>query len=276
MSPGLAALAGLLLFAAAWELAGMRGAPSARRLDLVGDGGKLDSFRDSIAERLDIRRRLDRAGLATRITPRGFAGAKLAGAGVGVLAAVGLTPIAPAKLAPVLGLALVASGFVGPDAWAERIARRRRNAMVASLPDALDLVAVGTATGRTPVALFSEISTGTAGPLAAELSLAVAEIEAGAGQSDAIRALRERTGAPELGAVAAALERSRRFGSPLAEQLHAQAATLRIQEQRRIAERAAKAAPKIQLVVAMVLVPSALLAIAAALVAYSGSLFRAF
>ncbi len=33
---------------------GMRGAPSARRLDLVGDGGKLDSLRDSIAERLDI------------------------------------------------------------------------------------------------------------------------------------------------------------------------------------------------------------------------------
>ena len=276
MSPWLAALAGLLLFAAAWELAGMRGAPSARRLDLDAEGGKLDSLRDSIAERLDIRRRLDRAGLAARITPRGFAGAKLAGAGVGVAAAVGIAPGAPAKLAPVLALALVASGFAGPDAWAERIARRRRNAMVASLPDALDLVAVGAATGRTPVALFSDIAVGTAGPLAAELALALAEIEAGAGQSDAIRALRERTGAPELGAVAAALERSRRFGSPLAEQLHAQAAALRVQEQRRIAERAAKAAPKIQLVIAMVLVPSALLAIAAALVAYSDSLFLAF
>ena len=148
--------------------------------------------------------------------------------------------------------------------------------LVAALPDALDLVAVGAATGRTPVALFQEIATGTAGPLAAELALAVAEIEAGARQADALAALRERTGAPELGAVGAALERSRRYGSPLAEQLHAQAATLRAEEQRRIEERAARAAPKIQLVVAMVLVPSALLAIAAALVAHSDALFCAF
>ena len=43
-----------------------------------------------------------------------------------------------------------------------------------------------------------------------------------------------------------------------------------------IEERAARAAPKIQLVVAMVLVPSALLAIAAALVAHSDALFSAF
>ena len=172
-----------------------------------------------------------------------------------------------------IGDMLVAAGFAGPEAWAERLARRRRTAMVAALPDALDLVAVGTATGRTPVALFSEIATGTAGPLAAEMALTVAEIEAGARQPDALAALRDRTGAPELGAVGAALERSRRYGSPLAEQLHAQAQTLRTEEQRRIEERAARAAPKIQLVVAMVLVPSALLAIAAALVAHSGALF---
>ena len=275
MSPGFAGLAGLFLFAAAWELAGMRSLPEARRLESAV-GGRWNRLKDSLAERLDIGRRLDRAGLSARITPRRFAGAKLAGAGVGALAAFGVAPAAPGRLAPVLALALIASGFVGPDAWAERIARRRRHAMVAALPDALDLVAVGTATGRTPVALFGEIAAGSAGPLAAELALAVAEIEAGARQPDALNALRERTAAPELGAVAAALERSRRYGSPLADQLHAQAATLRTEEQRRIAECAAKAAPKIQLVVALVLVPSALLAIAAALVAHSDALFAAF
>ena len=276
MSPGLAGLAGLLVFAAAWELAGMRGSQTGRRRGPAFGAGRVDALRDSLAERLDIGRRLDRAGLGARVSPRGFAGAKLAGAGLGALAAVAVAPVAPARLAPALAIALVASGFLGPDAWAERLARRRRDAMVAALPDALDLVAVGTATGRTPVALLSEISAGTVGPLATELALAVAEIEAGGRQADALAGLRERTGAPELGAVAAALERSRRYGSPLAEQLHAQAATLRTQEQRRIADHAAKAAPKIQLVVAMVLVPSALLAIAAALIAHSDSIFRAF
>ncbi len=275
MSAELAALAGLFLFATAWELAGMRGSPALRTFDFPPRTGRLGGLRDGLAERLDVGRRLERAGLGDRITPRRFVGAKLAGAGLGAMAALGVAPVAPGRLAPILAIALVASGFVGPDAWAERLARRRRTAMVSALPDALDLVAVGAATGRTPVALFSEIATGAAGPLAAELALAVAEIEAGARQSDALAALRERTGAPELGAVAAALERSRRYGSPLAEQLHAQAQTMREEEQRRIAERAARAAPKIQLVVAMVLVPSALLAIAAALVAHSDALFSA-
>jgi tight adherence protein C len=254
----------------------MRGSAPARRLAKAIPANRLDEARDALAERLDVERRLERAALADAISPRAFVGAKLACAVIGAVVATSLAPVAPGRLEPIVALALVASGFLGPDAWVERIARRRRSAMVAALPEALDLVAVGTATGRTPVALFKEIATGTAGPLAAELALAVAEIEAGGRQTDALAALRERTGAPELGAVAAALERSRRYGSPLAEQLHAQAATLRAQEHRRIEERAARAAPKIQLVVALVLVPSALLAIAAALVANSGALFASF
>ena len=264
------------MFAAAWELTGMRGSRARGRFRSALGVPRLDSFRDAMAVRFDIERRLVRAGIAERATPSRFVAAKFAGAGVGSLAAFMVAPAAPGRLAPILAPALIAAGFAGPDAWAERLARRRRIAMVTALPDALDLVAVGTAAGRTPVALFAEIATGTAGPLAAELALTVAEIEAGARQSDALAALRDRTGAAELGAVGAALERSRRYGSPLAQQLHAQAQTLRTEEQRRIEERAARAAPKIQLVVAMVLVPSALLAIAAALVAHSDALFASF
>jgi tight adherence protein C len=77
----------------------------------------------------------------------------------------------------------------------------------------------------------------------------------------------------EVGALAAALERSRRYGSPLAEQLREQATALRRDARRRIEERAARAAPKIQLVVALVLVPSVLLMILAAIVAHSDQLF---
>jgi tight adherence protein C len=73
----------------------------------------------------------------------------------------------------------------------------------------------------------------------------------------------------------AAIKRSRSYGSPLAEQLHAQATDLRRDARRRIDERAARAAPKIQLVVALVLVPSVLLMIGAAIIAHSDSLFGA-
>jgi tight adherence protein C len=63
------------------------------------------------------------------------------------------------------------------------------------------------------------------------------------------------------------IERSRRYGSPLAEQLQEQASSLRAAQRRRIEEQAARAAPKIQLAVALLLVPSVLLMIAAGLLA---------
>ena len=105
----------------------------------------------------------------------------------------------------------------------------------------------------------------------------MAEIECGAPQREAIAAVREAGArAPRLGAFAAALERSRRYGSPLADQLHEQATSLRREPRRRIEEHAARAAPKIQLVVALVLVPSVLLMILAALVAHSDALLAPF
>jgi tight adherence protein C len=79
-----------------------------------------------------------------------------------------------------------------------------------------------------------------------------------------------------VGALAAAIERSRTYGSPLAERLHLQAGALRVEARRRIEDRAARAAPKIQLVVALVLVPSVLLVIVAAIIAHSGALLGQF
>jgi tight adherence protein C len=140
-------------------------------------------------------------------------------------------------------------------------------------------MAVGAGAGRSPSAVLAEISGGARGPLAQELAVAAAEIECGTSQREALAALRDRnTGvglAAGLGALSAALERSRRFGSPLADQLHEQAMSLRRDARRRVSDRAARAAPKIQLVVALVLVPSVLLMIAAALIGHANALIGA-
>ncbi len=72
---------------------------------------------------------------------------------------------------------------------------------------------------------------------------------------------------PEIQALVAALERARRHGAPLAETLEAQARDARFALRRAVQEDAAKAGPKIQLVVALMLVPSVLLLVAAALAA---------
>lgn len=241
----LASLAGVLVFASAWELAGF-GAPAA-------------------AARFARGWRLRRDAVAPRAL------GALAGAGAFLL----ILPVAPARVAPLLAPALVVAGALAPEAHRERQARLRRARMVAALPDALDLLAVGAAAGRSPAALLREIAVATAGPLTQELAITVAEINTGVPVEVALANLRHRARAPELGTLGSAIDRSRRYGSPLAGQLHAQAAALRRDERRRVEEHAARAAPKIQLVVALVLVPSALLAIAAALVAHSDALFGA-
>jgi tight adherence protein C len=273
----LIALAVLLGAAALWELAGSRGEELGRSMRGAAatlSGGRARTLAGA-ALWLRVPQRLRRAGLAESIPVAVVLAGKVGGVAAGALLAAVAAPALPARLAIVVAFALPAAGFVTPEALLERAARRRRARVGAALPDALDLLAVGTAAGRSPATVLGEISTGAGGPLACELAVAVAEIQCGVPQREAIAAVRERVPGSGLGALASALERSRRYGSPLADQLHDQAAGLRREARRRIEERAARAAPKIQLVVALVLVPSVLLMILAALIAHSDALLGA-
>jgi tight adherence protein C len=277
VSGALAAVAVLAVFAAGWELLGSlseqvgAGARGALARIAGGSGSLADA-----AERLRLPQRIDRCGLSGRVDPRAVVAAKVAGAGLGGLVALAASPAVPARLAIVVVAVFVLAGFMAPDALIERATRRRRARMVAALPDALDMLAVAAGSGRDPMVGLGEIATESGGPLASELGRAVAEVDSGEPPAIAIERLRERTGAAEIGALAATLSRSRAYGSPLADQLHQQATALRRDARRRVEEQAARAAPKIQLVVALVLVPSVLLTIVAAIVAHSQELFAGF
>jgi tight adherence protein C len=82
----------------------------------------------------------------------------------------------------------------------------------------------------------------------------------------ALATLAERLPQREIRAFCAALDRARRHGTPLGRTLAGQARDARLALRRRVQEDAARAAPKIQLVVALLLVPSVLLMVAAALI----------
>jgi tight adherence protein C len=278
VSAPLAAAAVLLGFAAIWEATGAFEGRGGRFLSraLGRLAGTPEGSAEDLARRLGVGDRVMRAGLSDRFEPRVVIAGKIVGTCVGALVAAVALPVAPGRLALPLGVILVIAGFLAPDALLERTARRRRERAIAALPDALDLLAVGAASGRDPTTTLAEIARAGPDPLASELARAVAEVEAGRPPRDALTGLRERLPGPEIGALVAALERSRSHGSPLAEQLHEQATSLRRDARRRVEERAARAAPKIQLVVALVLVPSVLLMILAAIVAHSDALFGAF
>jgi tight adherence protein C len=266
----LAALAVLLGAGAARELLrGRAGATISLPFGLAGRSA-------GAALRLGLPERLRRSGLEARVPLAAVLVAKFAGAAGGGLAALLAAPAAPGRTALLVAVGMPAAGFLVPDALLEREARLRQRRLVAALPDALDLLAVSAGSGRGPAAGLEQLARAGEGPLAEELRIAGAELSCGTSLGTSLRSLRERVPGSELAALVASIERSRRFGSPLAEQLRRQASALRRDSRRAVEDRAARAAPKIQLVVALVLVPSVLLMIAAGLIANAGTLLAGF
>jgi tight adherence protein C len=267
----LAALAALLACAGAHELLGER-----RPMGALRTGPRGSKRAAAAALRLGLPERLSRAGLASRLPFTAVLLAKLAGAAAGGIAALAAAPAAPGRISLLVALAMPAAGFFVPDALLERRARLRSRRLGAALPDAFDLLAVGATSGRSPAAGFAELAQAGEGPLADELRMTVAELSCGKPLSEALHSLRSRVPGGEVASLCAAIERSRRYGSPLADQLRRQSSALRRNQRRAVEERAARAAPKIQLVVALVLVPSVLLMIAAALIANADVLLSGF
>lgn len=267
MGPGgITALAVLLAFASLHEVLTARGGGAAevRRKDghSAGSGSRLLAILG-----VGLADRLQRAGLAGGISPRSVIVAKLGCSAAGGLLGLAAAPTAPGRLGPLIAVAMPAAGFLGPDALLERWASRRRMRLLSSLPDALDLLGAGAASGRSVPAALAEAGVGGAGPLREELSATAAEMACGVSQREALRDLRRRVPGSEVAALCAAVDRSRELGSPLADQLQRQSLDLRRGQRRMVSEHAARAAPKIQLVVALVLVPAVLLVIVAGLIA---------
>jgi tight adherence protein C len=268
----LALLCALLLALAARE-AQLGGA---LRVAIGGSGGKR-ARRLLGAVRLEaplaaLERRIGRAGLRRPPSAPAVLLAKAACAVASLPAAGVLVPLAPGRLGPLVLAGLPLAGFFLPEMLLERAARRRARRLGAALPDCLDVMAMAAAAGRGVEELLLESAAASAEPLRGELRATAAEIACGCPRGAALARLRERTGGGELAALAATLERSRRHGSPLAPIVLEQAESLREAERRETGERAARAAPKMQLAVALLLVPSVLLILAAAILANAGAL----
>ena len=196
------------------------------------------------------------------------AGAAVAGLAAGAV----LAADAPGRLGLALLLAAPAAGFLAPDVHLRRRARARGRAIEAELADVLDLLRVAVAAGLAPRRALAEVGRRHPGLLAAELRRAAHRAALGIPASTAIAELEQRAPAAGVAPLAAALERAERHGAPLGPTLAAQAAEARARGAQRRAEAAARAAPQIQLVVALLLVPAVMLLVAAALLpALTGS-----
>jgi tight adherence protein C len=96
------------------------------------------------------------------------------------------------------------------------------------------------------------------GPLHTELRRLENEVALGVPRSHAYRALATRIGSDDVSRAMAALRRADQLGVPVADALRRQADDFRRARELRARERAATAGPKIQLIVALLMVPSTL------------------
>jgi tight adherence protein C len=213
----------------------------------------------------DLSVRIEAAGRPGGLGVRDVMAAKVAAALLGGAAGLPLAALAPGRLGFVLAPAAPLAGFLAPDLWLARLAAERARRVRRDLPALLDILRVTIEAGGSLVWALGAVGERAEGPLAGEWRAVAREVGLGVPFNTALDGLAARLPQPEIRAFVAALHRAGRHGAPLSDTLAAQARAARFALARRIREDAARAGPKLQLVVALLLVPSVLILVAAAL-----------
>ena len=207
--------------------------------------------------------RLDAAGVGLGVAD--VLAARWGATAAAILAAAGPVAVLPGRLALAVLAVAPAAGYLLPGWWLSRRVRRRGAAMGSELAHLLDLVAVAADAGLSPMRSLGEVGRRGRGPLAGELRAAATRAALGAPHAEALALLARRCPVEGVEALVASVTRAERHGTPLAPGVRALAVDARARAAQRLRDRAARAAPKIQLVVALLLVPAVMLLVAAAL-----------
>jgi tight adherence protein C len=258
----LAAIAGALAAPAVVDLV-FAARPRRRRPGTAAVLARLGRGFGSRAPR-SLEARIAAAGLETPVAD--VMAVKVGAALAGLAIAVAALPVAPGRTGLLLLAAAPAAAYLAPDAALRRRTRRRVATIEAELADVLDLLRVAVAAGLTPGRALAEVGRRHRGILAKELARAATRSALGVPRTQAYQELQARAPAQGIPTLTAALNRADRHGASLQPALAAAAAAARARQAQRAAEQAARAAPQIQLVVALLLVPAVLLLVAAALV----------
>ena len=213
--------------------------PLIKRLSKFGRRGD----QGGIIARTDAK--LERAGY-----PGGLRGADWMG--VKILSAIVFALIFVALFALIAGIAgglffgLVGLpiGFLAPEFWLSRKAKKRSFEMVLQLPDALDLLTISVEAGLGFDAALAKVVEKMHGPLVNEFRQALAEVRMGRTRRDALRDVANRADAQPISNFIGAIVQAEQLGVPIAKVLQIQSNQLRIERRQRAEEAAAKAPVK--------------------------------
>jgi tight adherence protein C len=141
----------------------------------------------------------------------------------------------------------VALGFYLPVVWLDQMVRQRRTEIEASLPNALDVVAISMEAGLGLDRALEQLVRHQEGPLTLLVARALREMELGRPRADALVEMAEATGVEDFTSLVRGILHAERTGVPIARTIAAHSAQMRVKRRLKIRTEAARASLKILL-----------------------------
>ena len=216
-----------------------------------------------LSRREAIARRLDLAGRPWSMSVQGFIGTKgalalIAAGFFGFLAIIGGSWL--------IALLAIVAGWFGPDILLARAGRLRQERIERDLPDFLDILAVTVRAGLGYRSALQRVAESLGGPAGEEILTALRQMDLGATRRDAFLALRARNDSDSLSTFVGAQLQAEELGVPLSEALNDIALDMRRAAAQDARRRAARAAPRISLIVTTLIVPGSIILILASMI----------
>jgi len=198
------------------------------------------------AQAAHFRRQLDFVGNPLNLDPAGLQTLRIAAAAAfgAIGTAIGMfigTPFA-------IGLALVIGvgvGFYAPVFWLEQLVRERRAQLEASLPNALDVVAISMEAGLGLDRALEQLVRHQDDSLTLLVARALREIQLGRPRAEALEEMAVSTGVDDFASLVRGILYAERTGVPVARTIAAHAAQMRVKRRLKIRTEAARASLKI-------------------------------
>ncbi|HKW06344.1 MAG TPA: type II secretion system F family protein [Candidatus Dormibacteraeota bacterium] len=200
------------------------------------------------AQAANFRRQLDFVGNPFNLDPAGVQTLRIAAAAAlgAVGTAIGIfvgTPFA-------IGVALVvgvAAGFWLPVLWLDQLVRERRQELEASLPNALDVVAISMEAGLGLDRALEQLVRHQDDSLTLLVARALREIQLGRPRPEALEDMARATGIDDFTSLVRGILYAEKTGVPIARTISAHAAQMRVKRRLKIRTEAARASLKILL-----------------------------
>ena len=206
-----------------------------------------------------VRRRLERAGLATTVPEFRVQQVDWGLLAFAVVAAYSvlkaLTHPGGVVSGALLCLTAFAAGVLARDHHLTSQVKARERRILAEFPTVAELLALSVAAGESPVAALDRVVRRSGGELSADLARVLADVRTGEPVASAFDSMAATTGLPLVARFAQGIAVAVERGTPLADVLHAQAGDVRDAGRRELIEVAARREVAMMLPVVFLVLP---------------------